>query len=109
MHGKSIASSAAMSGGDYVSVEISRDPSDYRPSDHCKQRVRYRGIAWDDVSETIQHGEVYPSRRDDCYACVKHFDHLQHPVKVVVNPVQGVVITAVKAYEKRDPRIHTDE
>jgi len=84
--------------------EISRNPSDYSPTTHAKQRVRYRGIAWADISETIRTGDLVQSHKDDCWLFIQRFEQYDHPIKVVVDVNNSVVITAVKCYKSKAER-----
>lgn len=81
-----------------MSVEISRDPSDYRPRDHALQRAKYRGIDLELVSETIADGSVDPSWEDNCHVFKKSSVHTDYPVRVVANTETCEVITVAWEY-----------
>jgi len=72
---------------------IPRDPSHYSPSVHAGQQRKHRGIDWEIVADTIQHGEVLDKHEDDCVMFVQEYEQLQAPVGVVANYKMGVLIT----------------
>jgi len=79
-------------------MSISRDPSDYEPTNHALQRAKYRGIDLELVAETIEDGECYPSHKEDCRVFKRDFVHTEQPVHVVANVETQSVITAAWDY-----------
>jgi hypothetical protein len=74
-------------------LRVSRDPEDYTCSTHAKQNRKWRNIKWWQVSEAIKSGEIRDSHKKYCKLFVKDLDGYENPVGVVVNAVQGKVIT----------------
>jgi transcriptional/translational regulatory protein YebC/TACO1 len=79
-------------------MTVSRDPSDYEPTNHALQRAKYRGIDLELVAETIEQGECRESHEDDCKVFVNDFEHTDNPVRVVANVEMQSVITAAWDY-----------
>jgi len=73
--------------------DVSRKPDYYRPTTHCKQQRKHRGIDWSTVVKTITDGIVKNSHKENCCLFVRDFHYTDKPVGVVVNYVEGVILT----------------
>ena len=77
--------------------DISRDPSDYRPSNHVFQRKKERRMVdYDIISEAIEGGEVVEVDRNDSgkHDAVIHYDWLNSTFRVVVGVEERIVESA---------------
>jgi hypothetical protein len=74
-------------------MDVPRDPEAYEPTTHAMQQRKHRRIGWDTVAETIETGDVKPSHKQNCCLFIKEYATLEHPVGVVANYEDGVVIT----------------
>jgi hypothetical protein len=74
-------------------LRMSREPSDYTASLHAKQQRKWRDIEGWQVAKTIKEGEIRNSHKKYCKLFIKDFDGYEQPVGVVVNAMQGKVIT----------------
>jgi hypothetical protein len=73
--------------------EIPRSPSHYQPTSHCVQQSRYRGIEYSIIAETIQDGTIKNSHKENCCLFINDFHFADDPVAVVVNYVDGAILT----------------
>jgi hypothetical protein len=73
--------------------EIPRKPGFYTPSLHAKQQRKHRGIDWRTVVKTITDGIVKNSHKENCCLFVQDFHYTDRPVGVVVNYVDGAILT----------------
>ena len=67
-------------------MTISRNPSDFYPSVHAQDQRKWRGIKWEDVSTTIEDGDVYQTGYGERVLIVNDFEHTEEPVGVVARP-----------------------
>jgi hypothetical protein len=74
-------------------LRVSRDPEDYTPTMHSRQQQKWRDIEGWQVAKTIKEGEIRDSHKKYCKLFIKELDGYENPVGVVVNAVQGKVIT----------------
>jgi len=74
-------------------MNVSRQPKSYQPTTHAGQQAKHRDIGWQYVAETIKEGEITDSHKDDCVVFVREFISKEKPIGVVVNHVDGVIIT----------------
>jgi len=78
--------------------EIPRNPGEYEPTTHAGQQAKHRNIDWQYVAETIKEGEIEDSLKENCVVFVREFISKDDPVGVVVNHVDGVIITVEYRY-----------
>jgi hypothetical protein len=71
---------------------VKRDPEYFWPSVHSIQQKKARGIGWDDVSETIQHGEAKPTHKENVWLYI-HDCGYQKLVGVVASNDNGEILT----------------
>jgi len=77
--------------------DISRNPSDYRPSNHVFQRKKERRmIDYDIIGEAIEDGDVVEVDQNDNgkHDAVIHYDWLNSTFRVVVGIEECIVESA---------------
>jgi len=74
-------------------MTVSRDPSDYRPSNHAYNRSKERNIDWPLVASTIKDGEIRQADKPHQKLFVEDYYFTEYPVGVVVDPQDGQIIT----------------
>lgn len=72
---------------------VPRDTDHYWPSIHASQQRKHRNIEWIVVAETIKHGEIKKSHKDDCCLFVHDLRDTDEPVGVVANYETGEILT----------------
>ena len=71
--------------------KVPRDPSEYWPTTHCKQRRKYRGIEWEQVSTAIREGRLHNDGGTE--TCVFINETSEGLLYVACNHVSGAIAT----------------
>lgn len=72
---------------------VSRDPSQYHPTEHAVLRRRKRGFEWDWVSKTIQEGFLHDHLERSTICFEYQAKRWRYPLKVIANPETGDIVT----------------
>jgi len=70
---------------------VPRDPEHYWPTTHAKQRKKYRGIEWEEVSEAIREGRLHNQGENE--TCVFINQTGDGMIYVACNHVSGAIAT----------------
>lgn len=91
-------------------MDISRDPSDYRPdpSGHFRRRLRERDIPPTAIRRCIESGEVEVQSEGNKARVAFSQSYLGIPYTVVVNPNRGFAITVFTGWpdDEHDLEVH---
>jgi len=74
-------------------MDVSRDPSDYTPTDHAYNRSKERSIDWPLVASTIKDGEIREANQSHQCEFVEDYYFTDYPVGVVVDTTNGAIVT----------------
>jgi len=74
-------------------MSLSRDPSEYHPSEHATVRKRTRNIEWEWVSNAIANGRIHPGLDENRRVFTDWVESRRGVLKVVVETTTGTIVT----------------